>query len=61
MEEEGEKAGRRCSKILINIGTCVWGAATMPIAAGGEVSGSSPWLSCEILALGLSLANVHLM
>lgn len=35
MEEEGEKAGRRCSKILINIGTCVWGAATTPIAAGG--------------------------
>lgn len=23
MEEEGEKAGRRGSKILINIGTCV--------------------------------------
>lgn len=29
MEEEGEEAGRRCGKILINVGTCVWGAPTM--------------------------------
>ena len=41
MEEEGEEAGRRWSEILINIGTCVWGAPTTPMAAGGEVPGRS--------------------
>lgn len=41
MEEEGEKAGRKGSKFHINIGTCVWGAPTMPIADGGEGPGSS--------------------
>lgn len=29
MEEEGEEAGRRCGKILTNVGTCVWEAPTM--------------------------------
>lgn len=55
---EEEEAGRRCSKILINIGTCVWGAPTRLGEKSQEADFSrvsvGPWLWCEISALRLS-------
>lgn len=64
MEEEGEKAGRRCSKLLKNIGTCVWGAPATPMA-GGENSREAAGFQgaesqCEISALRLPLTNARL-
>lgn len=51
---EEEEAGRRCSKILINIGTCVWGAPTRLRKKSQEADFSrvsvGPWLWCEISA-----------